>query len=93
MFFIADNAVTSTHAYSFFQLEARRSAGYSNTMVADKVLLKQRHVNKFTTTFVPTPYSFTEKTGKQGVIRSPDGKTMKRNVSHTRPDPNHHREP
>lgn len=62
-------------------------------MVADKVLLKQRHVNKFTTTFVPTPYSFTEKTGKQGVIRSPDGKTMKRNVSHTRPDPNHHREP
>ena len=66
--------------------DAKRHAAESNISVGDEVLLKQKHQNKFTTTFEPTPYEVIGKHGNQLVMQSPDkSRVVKRNITHTRP--------
>jgi hypothetical protein len=66
--------------------DARRHAVESSISVGDEVLLKQKHQNKFSTTFEPTPYEVVEKHGNQVVIQSPcKTRIFRRNITHTRP--------
>lgn len=66
--------------------DEKRRASESNILVGDEVLLKQRHQNKFSTTFESTPFQVIEKNGNQLVIQSPDkSRVLKRNIIHTRP--------
>ncbi|KAK7105707.1 hypothetical protein V1264_012941 [Littorina saxatilis] len=65
--------------------DAKRHATECDTDVGDEVLLKQKHQNKFSTTFESSPYRVVERNGNQVVVQSPDGRRVRRNISFTRP--------
>jgi hypothetical protein len=64
--------------------DERRGAKPSEVDVGDKILLKADKVNKFSTTFQPTPYTVVSKTGNNVMIQSPEGVQYSRNTSHVK---------
>ena len=65
--------------------DEKRNACESSVKVGDDLLLKQKKLNKLSTEFEKTPYKVIEKQGSQVTIQSPLGKTVKRNVTFTKP--------
>ena len=63
-----------------------RKSKYSDVKVDDLVLLRQPHVNKFSTTFEEIPYKILERKGNSVVIESTSGNGAKlcRNISDVR---------
>ena len=53
--------------------------------VGDEVLVKQKKTNKLSLNFEKEPYKILDKHGSQLTIQSPSGKTLKRNVTFTKP--------
>ena len=53
--------------------------------VGDEVLVKQKKTNKLSLDYEKEPYTVLDKHGSQLTVQSPSGKTMKRNVTFTRP--------
>ena len=64
--------------------DERRGARYTNVDVGDEVLVRQDKVNKFSTTFNPTPCVVVRKSGNSLIVESPDGVQYSRNSSHVR---------
>ena len=64
--------------------DERRVARYTNVDVVDEVLVRQDRVNKFSTTFNPTPRVVVRKSGNSQIVESPDGVQYSRNSSHVR---------
>lgn len=64
--------------------DERRGAQYSSVEVGDQVLVRQDKVNKFTTTFNPTPYAVVDKRGNSVIVESPSGVKYSRNTTHVR---------
>ena len=64
--------------------DERRGAGYTNVDVGVEVLVRQDRVNKFSTTFNPTPCVVVRKSGNSPIVESPDGVQYSRNSYHVR---------
>ena len=64
--------------------DERRGTRYTNVDVGDEVLVRQDKVNKFSTTFNPTPCVVVRKSGNSLIVESPDGVQYSRNSSHVR---------
>ena len=64
--------------------DQRRGAKPSSVRVGDEVLVKQDKVDKFTTTFNPTPHTVVSKKGNNVVVESPSGAQYSRNTTHVK---------
>ncbi|CAB4032818.1 Phosphonoacetaldehyde hydrolase [Paramuricea clavata] len=72
--------------------DKRRKASPRNLEVGNKVLVTQKHRNKFTTKFHPDPMVITKINGTQIVLKDKNGTQHRRNSSHVKlyqeiPDP------
>ena len=65
--------------------DERRNASESSVKVGDEVLVKQKKSNKLSMNFEKDPYVVLDKHGSQLTVQSPSGKTIKRNVTFTKP--------
>ena len=65
--------------------DERRNASESSVKVGDEVLVKQKKSNKLSLNFEKEPYTVLDKHGSQLTVQSPSGKTIKRNVTFTKP--------
>ena len=65
--------------------DERRNAKESSVKVGDEVLVKDKKTNKLSLEFEKEPYKVLDKRGSQLTVQSPSGKTMKRNVTFTKP--------
>ena len=65
--------------------DERRNACESSVKVGDEVLVKQNKTNKLSLNFEKEPYIVLDKHGSQLTVQSPSGKTIKRNVTFTKP--------
>ena len=65
--------------------DERRNAKESSVKVGDEVLVKDKKTNKLSLEFEKEPYKVLDKRGSQLTVQSPSGKTMKRNVTSTKP--------
>lgn len=72
--------------------DSKRKAKPRNLKVGDKVLVTQKHKNKFSTKFLPNPMEIIQVNGTQIVLKDKDGVQHRRNSSHVKlyqeePDP------
>ena len=65
--------------------DEKRNASESSVKVGDEVLVKQKKTNKLSLDFEKEPYTILDKHGSQLTVQSPSGKTIKRNVTFTKP--------
>ena len=64
--------------------DAKRKAKTRNLQVGDKVLVTQKHKNKFSTKFCPDPMEITLVNGTQIVLKDKNGLQHRRNSSHVK---------
>ena len=65
--------------------DERRNASESSVKVGDEVLVKQNKTNKLSLNFEKEPYTVLDKHGSQLTVQNKTGKTVKRNVTFTKP--------
>ena len=64
--------------------DAKRKAKTRNLQVGDKVLVTQKHKNKFSTKFCPDPMEIIQVNGTQIVLKDKNGLQHRRNSSHVK---------
>ena len=64
--------------------DQKRGAKESNIRAGDKVLLRQRKIDKLTPPFNEVPFEVVDKFHDQVTLRSPEGVNYKRNLAHVK---------
>jgi len=64
--------------------DKKRTAQESDLAPGDKVSVKQKRKNKFSTPFAPEFHNVVTKTGNSVIVESPEGVQLIRNTSHVR---------